>query len=59
MTNGFERLLVDLIRESVHFIVVGGLAVAYCGYVRATDDLDRADFTTEEEAIREKRVKSF
>jgi len=81
MTNGFERLLVDLIRESVHFIVVGGLAVAYCGYVRATDDLDllveaseenihrllrvlrefgegaareldRADFTTEEGAIR-------
>lgn len=40
MTNGFEKLLADLAREPVCFIVVGGLAVAYCGYVRATDDLD-------------------
>lgn len=36
----FEKLLVDLATNEVQFIVVGGLAVAYCGYVRATDDLD-------------------
>ena len=36
----FEKLLVDLATNEVRFIVVGGLAVAYCGYVRATDDLD-------------------
>ena len=35
----FEKLLVDLATNDVRFIVVGGLAVAYCGYVRATDDL--------------------
>ena len=36
----FEKLLVDLATNEVRFIVVGGLAVAYCGYVRATDDPD-------------------
>lgn len=36
----FEKLLVDLATGDVQFIVVGGLAVAYCGYVRATEDVD-------------------
>lgn len=40
MTNGFGKLLADLSRADVDFVVVGGLAVAFCGYVRATEDVD-------------------
>lgn len=40
MTNGYEKLLVDLAMARVDFIVVGGLAVAFAGYVRATEDVD-------------------
>lgn len=36
----FEKLLADLATNDVAFIVVGGLAVAFCGYVRATEDVD-------------------
>ena len=36
----FERLLADLVRADVEFILVGGLAVALAGYVRATEDVD-------------------
>src|SRR5688572_18678764 len=36
----FEKLLVDLARAEVDFAVVGGVAVALNGFVRATDDLD-------------------
>ena len=36
----FEKLLADLARADVEFILVGGLAVALAGYVRATEDVD-------------------
>lgn len=42
----FEDLLADLSRHGVEYILVGGLAVALCGFVRATLDVDiliRAD----------------
>jgi hypothetical protein len=38
--NGFEKLLADLSAARVDFIVVGGLAVAFAGYARATEDVD-------------------
>lgn len=38
--NEFEKLLVDLRRTGVEFILVGGMAVALAGYVRATEDVD-------------------
>lgn len=40
MTSAFEKLLADLSEASVDYILVGGLAVAFCGYVRATEDVD-------------------
>jgi hypothetical protein len=40
MESRFERLLVDLVRARVEFLVVGGIAVGLSGIVRATDDLD-------------------
>jgi hypothetical protein len=40
MESRFERLLVDLVRGRVDFVVVGGIAVGLSGIVRATDDLD-------------------
>lgn len=36
----FGNLLVALARADVRFLVVGGLAVAYAGYARFTEDLD-------------------
>lgn len=36
----FEELLADLSRHDVDYILVGGLAVALCGFVRATLDVD-------------------
>ena len=36
----FASLLVALGRADVDFIVVGGLAVAFVGYARVTDDVD-------------------
>ncbi len=39
-SNPFERLLVDLVHSGVRFITVGGLACAFAGHVRATDDVD-------------------
>ena len=38
--NPFEKLLVDLVNEGVQFITVGGIACAFNGYVRATEDVD-------------------
>ena len=38
--SAFERLLADLVRADVEFILVGGLAVALAGHVRATEDVD-------------------
>ncbi len=46
MMDTFEKLLAGLCRCDVDYILVGGLAVALCGYVRATMDVDilvRAD----------------
>lgn len=40
MVNTFEKLLAELSRAGVDFIVVGGMAVAYCGHLRNTVDLD-------------------
>ncbi|HUF09688.1 MAG TPA: DUF6036 family nucleotidyltransferase [Rhodothermales bacterium] len=36
----FEELLADLSRHDVDYILVGGLAVTLCGFVRATLDVD-------------------
>ena len=36
----FEELLADLSRHGVDYILVGGLAVALCGFTRATLDVD-------------------
>lgn len=38
--NGFEKLLADLSAAEVDFILVGGVAVAFAGYARATEDVD-------------------
>ena len=40
MTNAFEKLLADLSEAGVDSLLVGGLAVALCGCVRATEDVD-------------------
>lgn len=40
MTSGFEELLARLSTANVDYVLVGGLAVAFCGYVRATEDMD-------------------
>jgi hypothetical protein len=40
MEASFEKLLVLLAKGGVHFIVVGGVAVAIQGYVRLTEDID-------------------
>ncbi|MFB6098401.1 MAG: nucleotidyltransferase [Salinibacter sp.] len=40
MTSAFERLLADLSEAGIDYILVGGLAVAFCGHVRATEDVD-------------------
>lgn len=38
--NPFEKLLVGLVKAQVKFITVGGLACAFNGHVRATEDVD-------------------
>lgn len=38
--NPFEELLVGLSKAGVEFITVGGLACAFNGYLRATEDVD-------------------
>ena len=38
--DSFESVLVALSRSGVEYILVGGLAVALCGFVRATEDVD-------------------
>jgi predicted nucleotidyltransferase len=40
MDTPYEKLLVDLARANVEFIVVGGVAVALNGFVRTTEDVD-------------------
>ncbi len=38
--TSFEELLADLSRHGIDYILVGGLAVALCGFIRATLDVD-------------------
>jgi len=38
--NPFEKLLVALAEAEVRFVTVGGMACAFNGYVRATQDVD-------------------
>jgi len=33
-------ILAELIREGIDFLVIGGVAVGFLGYVRATKDVD-------------------
>ncbi len=40
METPYEKLLASLAQAEVRFIVVGGLAVALNGFVRATEDVD-------------------
>lgn len=40
MTGDIERLLTELSRANVRYLVVGGVAVVLHGYLRATADLD-------------------
>ena len=40
MEPSFEKLLVLLAKAGVEFIVVGGIAVSFQGYVRLTEDVD-------------------
>jgi len=40
MDTPYEKLLVNLARAKVNFIVVGGVAVALNGFVRTTEDVD-------------------
>jgi predicted nucleotidyltransferase len=40
MDTPYEKLLVNLARAKVNFIVVGGVAVALNGFIRTTDDVD-------------------
>lgn len=39
-SNPFEELLVGLVDAGVTFVTVGGIACAFNGYVRATEDVD-------------------
>src|SRR5450432_2681123 len=40
METPYEKLLASLAKAEVKFIVVGGLAVALNGFIRATEDVD-------------------
>jgi hypothetical protein len=48
----FEELLAELGRSGVRFILVGGLAVALCGYVRTTMDVDILVEASKENVVR-------
>jgi len=36
----FEKLLADLVKADVRYVTVGGIACAFAGHVRATQDVD-------------------
>ena len=38
--NPFEKLLAELSKAKVKYVTVGGIACAFAGYVRATQDVD-------------------
>lgn len=40
MDTPYEKLLEDLARAEIDFIIVGGIAVALNGFVRTTEDVD-------------------
>jgi len=40
MVNTYEGLLALLTQNKIQFILVGGLAVSLCGFVRTTEDMD-------------------
>lgn len=52
LPDDFRDLLVELDEAGAHFIIVGGYAVAYHGYVRATKDIDVLVRSTPENAQR-------
>ncbi len=47
-----NRLIDALCKHRVDFVVIGGLAVNYHGYVRATEDTDIVFLRTEENEVR-------
>ena len=48
----FEELLADLSQHGVKYLLVGGLAVALCGFVRTTLDVDILIQADEENILR-------
>jgi hypothetical protein len=40
MMSPFEKLLDDLVKGDVRYVTVGGIACAFAGHVRATQDVD-------------------
>ncbi len=48
----FEELLADLSQHGVKYLLVGGLAVALCGFVRTTLDVDILVQADEENILR-------
>lgn len=40
MEPSFEKFLELLLKNQVKFIVCGGVAVGFCGFIRTTDDID-------------------
>jgi predicted nucleotidyltransferase len=56
----FEEFLKFLKDENVEFVIIGGYAVAFHGYVRATNDMDLFFRTTEKNIVRiRKALKRF
>jgi len=38
--NAFEKLLADLVKSGTQFVTIGGIACAFNGLVRSTEDVD-------------------
>jgi hypothetical protein len=56
----FEEFLKFLKEENAEFIIIGGYAVAFHGYVRATNDMDLFFRATDENIVRiRKALKKF
>ena len=52
MEPSFEKLLVLLAEAEIEFVLVGGAAVAFQGYVRLTEDLDLLIHPARENIVR-------
>ncbi len=50
--DDFDRIASSLVRHGVDFMVIGGFAVVFHGYVRATEDLDIFVRATQENALK-------